>query len=58
MGHYAVSATKASSLTLLIWQYGARENCFNFPSFNRVVDTKTSIIPMGSNIVNVGWKYI
>ena len=51
MGHTAVSATSA---TLKIWQHGAKENYCNFASFNRVVDTKTSVIQMGPIILNVG----
>ena len=54
MGHTAVSAIQASSVTLKIWQHGAKENYCNFTIFNRVVDKKTSIIKMGSNILNVG----
>ena len=53
MGHTAVSATQASSMTLQIWQHGAKENNCNFAPFNRVVDTKTSIIQMGPNILNI-----
>ena len=30
MGHTAVSAIQASSVTLKIWQHGAKENCCNF----------------------------
>ena len=41
MGHTAVSATEASSVTLKIWQRDKEKYC-NFASFNRVVDTKTS----------------
>ena len=39
MDHTAVSATQASSLTLLNWQNGANENDYNFASSHRVVDT-------------------
>ena len=44
MGHTAVSTTKASSVTLKIWQNGAKVKYSNFATFNRIVDTKTSII--------------
>ena len=44
MGHTAVSTFQVSSVTLKIWQHGAKENYYNFSTFNRVVDTKTSII--------------
>ena len=53
VGHTMVSATKASIVTLYIWQHGAKENYCNFTTFNRVVDKKTSIIKMGPNILNV-----
>ena len=53
MCHTAVSATQASSVTLQIWQHGAKENYCNFASFNTVVDTKTSIIQMGLNTLNL-----
>ena len=46
MGHTAVSATLA-----YIWQHGEKENYCNFASFNRVVDTKTSKIQIGLNIL-------
>ena len=42
MGHTAVSATYASSVTLKIWQHGAKENDSNFATFNKVVNTKTN----------------
>ena len=51
MGHTAVSVTLVSSVTLYIWQHGAKENYCNFASFNRVDDTKTSKIQMGPNIL-------
>ena len=54
MGHTAVSATQASSVTLQIWQHGAKKNNCNLTSFNRVVDKKTGIIKMGPNILNFG----
>ena len=54
MGHTPVSAIKASSVTLQIWQHGAKENNSIFTTFNRVVDKKTSIIKMEPNILNVG----
>ena len=44
MGLTAVSTIKVSSVTLKIWQNGAKENYYNFATFNRIVDTKTSII--------------
>ena len=43
-----------SSVTLQIWQHGAKENYSNFAASNRVVDTKTWIIQMGPNIINNG----
>ena len=52
MGNAAVLATKASSVTLLIWQHEANENYCKFAKFNRIVDTKTTIIQMGPNINN------
>ena len=33
MGHTAVLATQASSVTLSIWQHGARDNYRNFYDF-------------------------
>ena len=54
MGHTAVSAIQASSVTLLIWQHGAKERYSNFSTFSWLVDTKISIIKMGPNILNVG----
>ena len=51
MGHTAVSATNASSVTLQIWQHRAKGNISNFASFNRVVDTKTSIIQNGAKYI-------
>ena len=39
MDHTAVSATQASSMTLQIWQNGAKEKYCNFATFNRIVDT-------------------
>ena len=54
MGHTAVSAIQASSVTLLIWQHGVKMLYSNFSTFSRLVGTKTSIIKMGSNILNVG----
>ena len=40
MGHTAVSAIQASSVTLKNCQHGAIENCCNFATFNRVVNDK------------------
>ena len=54
MGHTMVSATQASSVTLRILQYRTEDNYCNFAPINSAVDTKTSIIQMGSNILNVG----
>ena len=54
MDHTAVSATQASSVTLYNWQHGAKENNIKFETFNMVVNTKTCVIPMGPNILNVG----
>ena len=48
--------TAVSSVTLQIWLHGAKDNYFNFATLNRAVDTKTGIIQMGSNILNVDWK--
>ena len=53
MGHTAISANQASSVTLQIWQHGAKENYCNFASFKSVVDTKTSIIQVGTNVLNL-----
>ena len=39
-GHTAVLATKTSSVTVQIWQVGAKQNYCNFVYFNRVVNTK------------------
>ena len=44
MGHTAVSTTKVSSVTLLFCQNGAKEKYYDVSTFNRLVDTKTSII--------------
>ena len=44
MGHTAVPATEASSVTLWIWQHGAKENYSNFKSVNMIVDTKTRLV--------------
>ena len=41
MGHTAVSAIEASSMTLQIWQHEARENNCNFENFNWTVNTLT-----------------
>ena len=49
MSHIAVTATQASSVTLKIWQHGAKEKYSKFET-----NTKTSIIKMGPNILNVG----
>ena len=54
MSHIAVSATQASSVTLYIWQHEAKQNYLEFETFKRVVNTKTSIIESGPNILNVG----
>ena len=56
MGHTAVSTIEVSSVTLNIWQQGAKENYLKFATVNRVVYTKTSIIYMGPNILNIGYK--
>ena len=42
MDHTAVSATQASSVTLFIWQNGAKESDYKFASFHRVVDTNNN----------------
>ena len=54
MGHTAVSAIQASPVTLLIWLHGTKESYSNFSTFSRLVDTNTSIIKLGPNILNVG----
>ena len=54
MGHTAFSATQALLVTLYIWQHGAKENYSKFETFNMVVNTKTWIIQMRPNILNVG----
>ena len=54
MGHTAVSAIQASSVTLYIWQHGAKESYNIFSTFSRLVDTKTNIIKMVPNLLNVG----
>ena len=41
MCHIAVSATQAASVTLYIWQHGAKENHSKFETLNIVVNTKT-----------------
>ena len=56
IGHTALSASLASLVTLQIWQHGAKENYYNFASFHRAVDTKTSIIQMRPNILNFGLR--
>ena len=58
MGHTAVSATKAYSVTLQIWQHAAKENNSNFATFFGVVDRKTSTNQMGPNILNVCKKFL
>ena len=40
-------ATQASSVTLWIWQHGAKGNYCKFATFKRVVNTKTNIIQIG-----------
>ena len=56
MNHTAVSATEASSVTLLIWQHGAKDNYCNFAIVDRVVETMTSLIKMDPKTLNVGQK--
>ena len=56
MDYIAVSASQASSVTLYIWQHGAKENRSKFETFNMVVNTKTCIIQMGPNILNAGYE--
>ena len=56
MNHIADSATQASSVALYNWQHGAKENYCIFSTFNKVVDTKTSIIQMGLSILKIGSK--
>ena len=52
MSHSAFSAT---SVTLEIWQNGAKVKYCNFALYNGIVDTKTSIIQTGPNILR-GFK--
>ena len=40
----STSATEASSVTREIWQHGAKVNYWDYPNFNRIVDTKTNFI--------------
>ena len=57
MGHIAVSSIEASSVILQNWQHVAKDSFCNFAifaTFNSVVDTITSIIQMGPNMLNVG----
>ena len=51
MGHTAVLATEVSSVTLQNWQCGAKEN--QCAPFSKIVDTKTSIIQIKTNILIV-----
>ena len=45
----------SSLISDIIWQYGAKENYSKFETFNNmVVNTKTLIVQMGPNILNVG----
>ena len=39
-----------SSVTLMTWQHGPKENNCNFATFNRIFDTWTIIIKKGPNI--------
>ena len=48
MGHTVVSVTQASSVTLQIWQHGAKESYCKFETSKMVVNTKTSIIQIGA----------
>ena len=54
MGHTAVLAIQASSVTLKNWQHGAKENGCNFATFNRVFNNRNVFNQMGPNTVNVG----
>ena len=36
------------------WQHEAKRNYCKFATFNMIVDTKTIIIQMGPNVLNVG----
>ena len=54
MDRTAVSATQASSVTLLIWQHGAKENYSKFGTFQKAVNTKASINQIWPNILNDG----
>ena len=58
VGHAVVSATQTSSVTIWLWQHAAKENSCQLASWDSVVDTKTRINQMGSNILNVGKKMI
>ena len=44
MGHTAVSANQASSVTLKISQHGAKENYKKYETFKMEVNTKTAIL--------------
>ena len=53
MGHTAVSATQASSVTHKKWQHGATYNYCTFTTFKMEVNTKTSVIQMGPNVLTL-----
>ena len=52
MGHTAVSASQASSVTLQIWQHGAKENNCNFATFNGIVDIRLALSRRGQIYMN------
>ena len=54
MSHTAVSSTQASLVAVLIWQHGAKVNYYNLAIFNRIATTKTRIIQIEPDILNIG----
>ena len=54
IGHAAVSATEASSVTLQIWQHGAKTNYCSYAIFIKNVYTSSTIIEMESNVIDAG----
>ena len=49
MDHTAVSAIQASSVTLKIWQHGAKENYCSLTTFNRPVLQGHNLTPIFCN---------
>ena len=52
-GHIAISATEVSAVTLQILQHGGKDDYCKLATFNRVVDTKSSVIQIKILSVNV-----